>query len=250
MFSRMCSLDTRSVDRTRLRGAHSAPRSFAHVLRRAGAAALLLAAACRQPAPPPRLSPLLAAAERAPDVFRVRFETTRGSFVVEAHRAWAPLGADRFHQLARLGYYDGTRIFRVVDGFMAQWGISGVPAVAEAWRDRRIADDSVVQSNRRARVTFATSGPNSRTTQIFVNYRDNAFLDGRGFAPFGEVVDGMDVVDNLWRSYGDASPSGRGPDQDRIYREGEAYLAREFPRLERVLAARVEGVPATTPPAR
>jgi peptidyl-prolyl cis-trans isomerase A (cyclophilin A) len=182
----------------------------------------------------------VAAAERAPDVFRVRFETTRGPFVVEAHRAWAPAGVDRFHQLARLGYYDGTRFFRVVDGFMTQWGISGDTAVARAWRDRRIVDDPVAESNRRGRVTFATSGPNSRTTQLFVNTRDNAFLDRQGFAPIGEIVEGLDVVDNLWRSYGDAPPAGRGPVQARIVGEGEAYLAREFPRLERVLRAQVE----------
>jgi peptidyl-prolyl cis-trans isomerase A (cyclophilin A) len=217
-------------------------------------AAVLAAAACRRaasPAPglpaPGLLAP--APAERAPEVFRVRFETTRGDFVVEAHRAWAPLGADRFHQLARLGYYHGTRFFRVVDGFMVQWGVSGDTAVARAWRDRRIADDPVTQSNRRARVTFATAGPNTRTTQLFVNYRDNAFLDGQGFAPFGVVVEGMDVLDNLWRSYGDAPPAGRGPDQRRIEAEGEAYLAREFPRLERVLRARVEPLGAG-PPAR
>jgi peptidyl-prolyl cis-trans isomerase A (cyclophilin A) len=210
----------------------------------AAAAALLLGAGvgaggCRSAAPP---RALLAPgpAERAPDVFRVRFETTRGPVVIEAHRAWAPLGADRFYQLAQLGFYDGTRFFRVVDGFMAQWGVSGDTAVARAWRDRRIADDPVTRGNRRARVTFATAGPNTRTTQLFVNYRDNAFLDGQGFAPFGEVVEGMEVLDNLWRSYGDAPPRGRGPDQGRIEAEGEAYLAREFPRLERVLRARVE----------
>jgi peptidyl-prolyl cis-trans isomerase A (cyclophilin A) len=221
-------------------------RAFDGVLCRAatGAVVLFLAAACRH-VTPSRPSPLLSApaeAERAPAVFRVRFETTRGPFIVEARRAWAPAGVDRFYQLARLGYYDGTRFFRVVDGFMVQWGISGDTAVARAWGDRRIADDPVTQSNRRATVTFATSGPNTRTTQLFVNYRDNTFLDAQGFAPLGEVVEGMDVVDNLWRSYGDAPPGGRGPDQARIVRDGELYLAREFPRLDKVLRAHVEPV--------
>jgi peptidyl-prolyl cis-trans isomerase A (cyclophilin A) len=186
-------------------------------------------------------------AERAPDRFRVTFETTRGPIVIEAHRDWAPIGVDRFWQLARLGYYDGARFFRVVDGFIVQWGLAADPAVTAAWRDRRIADDRVAQSNTRGRVTFATSGPSTRTTQLFINYRDNAFLDERGFAPIGEVVEGLDVAENLWRSYGEGPPSGKGPAQDRIVAEGEAYLARDFGRLDRVLHTRVEAV--TTPAA-
>jgi peptidyl-prolyl cis-trans isomerase A (cyclophilin A) len=172
-------------------------------------------------------------------VFRVRFETTRGPFMVEARRAWAPLGVDRFHQLVRLGYYDGVRVFRVVDGFVAQFGINGDPRVTAAWRERRIPDDSVTQTNRRGTLTFATGGPNTRTTQLFVNTVDNARLDARGFAPIGEVVEGLEVVDNFWRSYGEGAPRGKGPVQGRIVAEGEAYLAREFPRLEQVLTARV-----------
>jgi peptidyl-prolyl cis-trans isomerase A (cyclophilin A) len=202
----------------------------------------LVSTGCRSTPAAPQLRPLLLPIppERAPERFRVRFETTRGEFVVEAHRAWAPLGVDRFYQLAKLGFYDGTRFFRVVDGFMVQWGISGDTAVSRAWRDRRIADDPVTQSNRRGLVTFATSGPNTRTTQLFINYRDNAFLDRQGFAPIGEVVEGMEVVDNFWRSYGEGPPSGKGPAQDRIAREGEAYLAAGFPRLEKTLRATVD----------
>jgi cyclophilin family peptidyl-prolyl cis-trans isomerase len=144
-------------------------------LRAAASLVLVLAAgpACAR-RPSPLLRPDAAPAERAPDVFRVRFETTRGPFVVEARRAWAPIGVDRFYQLARLGYYDGVRFFRVVDGFMVQFGIHGDPRVSALWRNRRIPDDSVTQSNRRGLVTFATSGPNSRTTQLFINYVDNA----------------------------------------------------------------------------
>ena len=207
-----------------------------------GALTLLLlvqATACIR-RPSPLLSAEAPAAERAPELFRVRFETTRGPFVIEARRAWAPVGVDRFYQLARLGYYDGVRFFRVVDGFMVQFGIHGDPRVSTLWRGRRIPDDSVRQSNRRGLVTFAMSGPNTRTTQLFINYVDNARLDAQGFAPIGEVVEGMDVVDNFWRSYGEGAPRGKGPVQGRIFSEGEAYLARDFPRLERVLTTRVE----------
>ena len=210
--------------------------------RRIGVLALLLltqGTACAR-RPSPLLSPEAPPAGPAPEVFRVRFETTRGPFVIEARRAWAPVGVDRFYQLARLGYYDGVRFFRVVDGFVVQFGIHGDPRVSALWRGRRIADDSVRQSNRRGLVTFAMSGPNTRTTQLFINYVDNARLDAQGFAPIGEVVDGMDVVDNFWRSYGEGAPRGKGPVQGRIFTEGEAYLVREFPRLERVLTARVE----------
>jgi peptidyl-prolyl cis-trans isomerase A (cyclophilin A) len=217
----------------------------------ATAAVALVSSGCRStPAAPPLRALLLPIPpERAPERFRVRFETTRGEFAVEAHRAWAPLGVDRFYQLAKLGYYDGTRFFRVVDGFMVQWGISGDTAVGAVWHDRSIPDDPVAQTNSRGRVTFATGGPNSRSTQLFVNYRDNAFLDARGFAPIGEVIDGMDVLDNLWRSYGEAPPQGRGPEQRRIRQEGEAYLAREFPQLEKVIRTSVEipPLPAAVP---
>jgi peptidyl-prolyl cis-trans isomerase A (cyclophilin A) len=212
------------------------PASILTVPRAALALALLAQASCahRVPRPGAELPPAT-----VPEQFRVRFETTRGNFVIEARRAWAPLGVDRFHHLVRNGYYEGTRFFRVVDGFMVQFGISGDTSAARRWRERRIPDDSVLQSNRRGYVTFATSGPNSRTTQLFVNYRDNAFLDAQGFAPIGEVVEGMEVLDNLWRSYGEGPPSGKGPDQERIFAEGERYLAREFPRLEKVLRARI-----------
>jgi peptidyl-prolyl cis-trans isomerase A (cyclophilin A) len=176
--------------------------------------------------------------ERAPDVFRVRFETTRGPFVVEAHRAWAPLGVDRFHYLVRNGFYDGTRFFRVLDGFMAQFGISGEPRITASWKDRRIPDDAGKQSNVRGTMSFANAGPGTRTTQLFINFRDNPGLDG-SYPPIGKVVEGMAVVDSLWKGYGEGAPMGRGPEQERIVAEGEQYLAKEFPKLDQVKKAEV-----------
>ena len=175
--------------------------------------------------------------ERAPDAFRARFETTAGPFVIEVHRAWAPLGADRFYNLVKSGYFDGTRFFRVVAGFMVQFGIHGDPLVAAAWHEQRIPDDPVGQSNRRGMVSFATAGPGTRTTQVFINYGDNSRLDAMGFAPFGQVVEGMDVVDRLYPGYGEGAPGGLGPVQGRIQAEGNAYLDREFPKLDQVRRA-------------
>jgi len=177
---------------------------------------------------------------QAPDSFRARFATTRGDFVIAVHRAWAPLGADRFYNLVRSGYYDGVRFFRVVPGFMAQFGIHGDTGVTSAWRERRIPDDPVRRTNVRGMVTFATAGAGTRTTQVFINYRNNDRLDGMGFAPFGQVVEGMEVVDSLYGGYGDAAPGGRGPDQFRMHVEGEKYLARQFPRLDKVVKATIE----------
>lgn len=204
-----------------------------------GALALAAAAACR------RRDPLLspdAKAERvvAPDSFVVRFTTTRGPFDVQFVREWAPRGADRVYYLVRSGFYDGTRFFRVLPGFVAQFGAPGDPAVARVWERRYLADDPVAQINRRGTVSFATSGPNTRTTQLFVNLAGNARLDRLGFAPVGRVVEGMaTVVDSLYAGYGEGAPRGSGPDQDRIAAEGNAYLARDFPRLDWVREARV-----------
>jgi peptidyl-prolyl cis-trans isomerase A (cyclophilin A) len=186
-------------------------------------------------------SPALAA--QAPDSFRARFETTKGDFVIAVHRAWAPLGADRFYNLVRSGYYDDVRFFRVIPGFMAQFGIHGDSAVSNAWRERRIADDPVRRTNVRGMVTFATAGPGTRTTQIFINYGNNDRLDGMGFAPFGEVVEGMEVVDALYGGYGEGQPRGRGPEQMRMQIEGNSYLQREFPRLDHIRQARIVANP-------
>jgi peptidyl-prolyl cis-trans isomerase A (cyclophilin A) len=172
-------------------------------------------------------------AERAPDTVRVRFETTKGPFVVEAYRDWAPNGVDRFYQLARHGFYDGDRFFRVLTGFMAQFGLNGDPNVTAAWQDRSFPDDPVKHSNVRGTITFAARGaPNSRTTQLFVNYRDNANLDGMGFTPFGVVTQGMPVVDSLYAEYGEGFPGGPGPDQERASAQGNAYLQHDFPKLD------------------
>ncbi len=176
----------------------------------------------------------------APERFRVRFETTRGDFLVEVHRQWAPRGADRFYNLVRHGFFDGAKFFRVVDGFVVQFGIAADPAVSAAWADATIGDDPRRESNLRGRLTFAHAGPNTRTTQLFINLRDNPGLDGQGFPPFGEVVEGMEVVDGLYAGYGDGPPYGSGPDQGRIEAEGNAYLEREFPRLDGIRTARIE----------
>lgn len=175
----------------------------------------------------------------SPEVVRVRFETSRGPFVVEAQRSWSPAGADRLYYLVRNKFYDETRFFRVVPGFMVQFGISGDPRVSKAWSERFIRDEQVLHGNERGTMTFATSGPDERSTQLFINYADNRRLDRQGFAPVGRVVEGMAVVDSLFAGYGEGFPMGRGPDQSRIAEEGNEYLKREFPRLDYITTARI-----------
>jgi peptidyl-prolyl cis-trans isomerase A (cyclophilin A) len=177
--------------------------------------------------------------EQAPATYKARFDTSKGTFVVEVHRGWAPQGADRFYNLVKNGFYDGVRFFRVISGFMVQFGINGDPAVQAHWRTARIEDDPVTQSNERGMITFATSGPNSRTTQVFINFADNGNLDRLGFAPFGRVVSGMNVVDALNDEYGEGAPRGRGPDQTRMQKQGNAYLAKSFSRLDYVKKATI-----------
>ena len=172
--------------------------------------------------------------EKAPDTYKATFETSKGSFTITVRRAWAPIGADRFYNLVKSGFFEDCRFFRVLDGFMAQMGINGDPAVAAAWRAARIADDPVKQSNKRGFVSFATAGPGTRTTQFFVNFQDNSNLDASGFSAFGEVTDGMSVVDKLYNGYGEGGPRGKGPDQGRLQAEGNAYLMKEFPKLDYV----------------
>lgn len=176
---------------------------------------------------------------QAPDTFRAKFETSAGDFVISVHRKWAPKGADRFYNLTRSGYYDGVRFFRVISGFMVQFGIHGDPAVSAAWREQRIPDDIVSRTNLRGMVTYATAGPGTRTTQVFINFGSNDALDAQGFAPFGQVVEGMAVVDKLYAGYGEGAPRGRGPEQGRIQAEGNSYLERAFPRMDYVKHASI-----------
>ena len=177
--------------------------------------------------------------EKAPETYRVNFDTSIGLVVIEVHRAWAPNGADRFYNLVKNGFYDNARFFRVISNFMVQFGINGDPAVAAAWRPARIPDDPTKESNKRGYVTFATAGPNTRTTQVFINFKDNSFLDGQGFAPFGQVITGMDVVDKFYAAYGEGAPSGIGPNQQRVQSEGNAYLTKDFPKLDFIKKATI-----------
>jgi len=178
--------------------------------------------------------------EKAPTTFRVRFETTQGAFVVKVNRAWSPQGADRFYNLVKHGYYDGNSLFRVRPGFVVQWGIHPRPEVASAWSQASLPDDPRGQSNLQGRVTFATGGPNTRTTQLFINLVDNARLDAKGFTPFGEVeAAGLAVVQKFYAGYGEGAPMGKGPDQDRMEREGQAYLKAQFPKLDVIKRAAI-----------
>lgn len=178
--------------------------------------------------------------ETAPESFRARFETSVGDVIIEVHRAWAPLGADRFYNLVNAGYYDDTRIYRVLGDFMAQFGLSGDPYVNQAWKSQFIVDDPVTQSNSRGRVTFAKGGRHTRTTEIFINYKDNASLDDNGFAPIGEVVEGMEAVDAFHSAYGDGPPRGEGPYAAMAQARGNAYLDTDFPELTRIVRATIE----------
>jgi peptidyl-prolyl cis-trans isomerase A (cyclophilin A) len=178
--------------------------------------------------------------EKAPDTYKVKFDTSKGAFVIEVRRAWAPNGADRFYNLVRNGFYDNVRFFRVIPGFMVQFGIHGDPKIAGTWREANIKDDPVTQSNKRGYITYATRGPDTRTTQVFINFGDNAALDKQGFAPFGQVVSGMNVVEAINSEYGEGAPRGRGPDQMRMQTEGNAYLAKDFARLDFVKKATIE----------
>jgi peptidyl-prolyl cis-trans isomerase A (cyclophilin A) len=177
--------------------------------------------------------------EQAPATFRANFDTSKGTFVIEVNREWAPRGADRFYNLVKNGFYNDVRFFRVIAGFMGQFGIHGTPSIQAAWRNAQIQDDPVRQSNMRGYVTFATAGPNTRTTQLFINLANNAALDKQGFAAFGQVVTGMDVVDQIYSGYGEGAPRGKGPDQSRIQSEGNAYLNKEFPRLDYIKSATI-----------
>jgi len=218
---------------------------FRHVV---GCSTLVILSACgagepQQRAPAEAPDPLLfprRLTDTAPERFRMHLETTEGDVVIDVHRAWSPTGVDRVYNLVTHGFYDDMRVYRVIDGFVAQFGIHGEPLVTAQWRNSIIVDDPVRESNTRGRVSFAKAGPNSRTTELIINYRDNPALDEQGFSPIGEVVEGMDVVDRFYGGYGDGPPRGTGPYSARARAQGNEYLDGEFPQLTRIVRAWVE----------
>jgi len=181
---------------------------------------------------PSLLKPVTLKAQ-APPIYKAKFSTTTGDFVVEVHRDWAPLGADRFYNLVRNGYFTNAAFFRVLPGFVVQFGLNASPAINKAWHDATIQDDPVVQHNTRGALVFASAGPNTRTTQLFINYTDNPKLDKMGFAPFGTVVEGMNVVDKIYPGHRET------PNQDLIVEKGDAYLKKEFPDLDKIKLAQI-----------
>jgi peptidyl-prolyl cis-trans isomerase A (cyclophilin A) len=170
---------------------------------------------------------------KAPAEFKASFTTTAGVIVIAVHRDWAPLGADRFYNLVRRGFFSDASFFRVVPGFVVQFGLNADPAINHAWEEAKISDDPVKQSNKRGTLVFATAGPNTRTTQLFINFGDNSRLDGMGFAPFGEVTQGMDIVDKIYSGYGEQ------PQQDQITNVGDAYISQNFPKIDKIKLARI-----------
>jgi peptidyl-prolyl cis-trans isomerase A (cyclophilin A) len=178
------------------------------------------------------------ATEKAPEKYAVKLTTTKGDMIIDVTRAWSPNGADRFYNLVKIGFFEDIAMFRVIAGFMAQMGISGDPKVAKAWREAAIKDDPVKESNKPGYVTFATSGPNTRTTQFFINFGNNGRLDGMGFSPFGKLRD-MTTLNKIYSGYGEGAPRGRGPSQGRLQAEGNAYLKREFPELDYIKNATI-----------
>jgi len=187
---------------------------------------------------------------KAPEIYEVKFTTTKGDFVIRVTRAWAPLGADRFYNLANHHFFDQASFFRVLPRFVVQFGISAHLEVSRPWQSATIKDDPVKQSNRRGFVSFATGGPNTRTTQVFINLGNNSALDSMGFSPFGEVTQGMDTVEKLYSGYGEGAPSGKGPRQDLIQSQGKTYLEKNFPLLDTIKSTSVLTASAPGPPAK
>ena len=203
--------------------------------------AALFLAGCSGSSQQPQSQSTSQAPAHAPDIYKVNLDTSKGPVVIEVHRDWAPLGADHFYELVKSGYYDGARFFRVLPGFMAQFGVAADPKVTAKWKNANLQDEPVKQSNTRGMVTYAKSSlPNSRTTQLFINTGNNARLDSDGFSPFGQVVTGMEVVDQLYNGYGEGAPQGRGPDQSQIEEQGNAYLEKDFPMLDYIRKATIQ----------
>ena len=209
--------------------------------------AVLFAASCSKTEPPkeaakevPKEAAKEPTAAHAPDTYKVKFETTKGDFMVDVHRDWAPRGADRFYELVKSGFYNNSAFFRVIKGFMVQFGLNPDPKVNRKWHDMTIPDDPVTKANTRGRITFATAGPATRTTQVFINFGNNSRLDDQGFAPFGEVEPGgMDVVDKIYSGYGEGAPTGGGPDEQAVENRGIAYLKDHFPKLDYIKKATI-----------
>jgi peptidyl-prolyl cis-trans isomerase A (cyclophilin A) len=201
----------------------------------AALAAALVAGAAAFGAPEKLTDPAKLTA-KSPETFKARFETTKGAFVIEVHREWSPHGADRFYNLVKHGYYDGVKFFRAVPNFVVQWGIHGDPAIATKWLQSNVPDDPVKESNKRGFVTYAMGGPNTRSVQLFINLVDNSRLDSMGFAPFGQVTVGMDVVDKLYNGYGEGLTKLQG----RIAEEGNAFLEKNYPQLDAIKKATIE----------
>jgi peptidyl-prolyl cis-trans isomerase A (cyclophilin A) len=199
-------------------------------------AAFVVTGVAAAAAPPAKLLHPSALHAKAPAVYRASFATTKGTFVVTVHRAWAPLGADRFYNLVQAHFFDGNAFFRVLKGFVVQFGISPDPAVSKAWRTATIKDDPVKTSNTPGTIVFADAGPQTRTTQLFVNLGNNgSSLDGQGFAPFGKVTSGMTVLKKLYGGYGEQASN----DQQLIETKGAAFLHKTFPKLDGIRTARI-----------
>lgn len=205
-------------------------------------AAVIMAAlltACSSPKAEERSPASQPVPVEVPAKYQVRFDTTKGPFTVEVVREWAPRGADRFHELVRKGFFNGARLYRVRPKFVVQFGINPDPKTNELWKQMKMPDDPVKQSNLRGFISYATDGPRTRTTEVFINLADNKRLDARGFSPFGRVVEGMDVVDQFYSGYGEVQPMGGGPDPVKMQSIGDEYIQRSFPRLDQIRSARI-----------
>lgn len=216
--------------------------AYSRVMRSGAVIALACAAlaGCSSPEPAKKEA-AVAKNEQAPEVFQVNLDTSKGPVTIEVHRDWAPVGADHFYSLVKTGFYNDARFFRVVRNFVVQFGVSGDPQTNRLWSSVSLPDDPVKQHNTRSTITYATRGPNTRTTQVFINLKDNReSLDRTGFAPFGKVTAGMEAVDNFYNSYGDMPPRGQGPDPSQIQLQGNAYLESRFPRLDYIRKATIQ----------